>query len=60
MNRSNAAQPGRIYEYQVPAQGGGTTTVRIRDDAGGHNFGVGNPQNRGPHFNGPEGNHYDY
>ncbi|WP_371264409.1 HNH/endonuclease VII fold putative polymorphic toxin [Pseudomonas sp. NFACC43] len=35
-------------------------TVRIRDDARGHDFGVGNPQNRGSHFNDEIGNHYDY
>ena len=53
-------QPGRVYEYEVPASGGGTQTVRIRDDAGGHNFGPGNSQNRGSHFNDAAGNHYDY
>ncbi|WP_371128542.1 HNH/endonuclease VII fold putative polymorphic toxin [Pseudomonas sp. NFACC13-1] len=42
------------------ASGGGTKTVRVRDDAGGHDFGVGNPQNRGSHFNDEIGNHYDY
>jgi RHS repeat-associated protein len=53
-------QPGRVYEYEIPAAGGGTRTVRIRDDAGGHDFGPGNPQNRGSHFNDKAGNHYDY
>ncbi|MFB9287224.1 HNH/endonuclease VII fold putative polymorphic toxin, partial [Pseudoduganella plicata] len=53
-------QPGRIYEFEVPAPGGGTRTVRIRDDAGGHNYGPGDPQNRGSHFNDPAKNHYDY
>jgi len=53
-------QPGRIYEYEVPVPGGGIRTVRIRDDAGGHNFGPDNPQNRGAHFNDERGNHYDY
>nr|WP_245399244.1 HNH/endonuclease VII fold putative polymorphic toxin [Pseudomonas syringae] len=53
-------QPGKIYEFEVPASGGGTRTVRIRDDEGGHDFGVGNPQNRGSHFNDESGNHYDY
>lgn len=28
-------QLGRIYEFEVPAPGGGTRTIRIRDDAGG-------------------------
>jgi RHS repeat-associated protein len=53
-------QPGRIYEFEVPAPGGGTRTIRIRDDAGGHDYGPGDPQNRGPHFNDPAKNHYDY
>lgn len=53
-------QPGTIYEFEVPAPGGGTRTIRIRDDAGGHDFGPGNSQNRGPHFNDEAGNHYDY
>ncbi|WP_208446809.1 hemagglutinin repeat-containing protein [Burkholderia ambifaria] len=53
-------QPGYQYEYTIPAPGGGTRTVIIRDDAGGHYFGEGNSQNRGPHFNDPAGNHYDY
>ncbi|WP_440467010.1 filamentous hemagglutinin N-terminal domain-containing protein [Pseudomonas sp. YH-1] len=53
-------QPGRIYEFKVSTPGGGTKIVRIRDDAGGHDFGVGDPQNRGRHFNDEAGNHYDY
>ncbi|AVE03622.1 filamentous hemagglutinin [Pseudomonas palleroniana] len=53
-------QPGKIYEFEVPASGGGLKTVRIRDDAGGHDFGSGNSQNRGSHFNDETGNHYDY
>lgn len=53
-------QPGKIYEFEIPASGGGIKTVRIRDDAEGHYFGTGNPQNRGPRFNDEAGNHYDY
>ncbi len=53
-------QPGLIYEFTVPKEGGGTKKVYIRDDAAGHSFGVNDPQNRGPHFNDPKGNHYDY
>ena len=53
-------QPGRIYEYTVPAPGGGTRTIQIRDDSAGHSYGPNNPQNRGPHFNDPAGRHYDY
>lgn len=44
----------------MPAVGGGTKTIKIRDDAGGHNFGIGDPQNRGPHFNNEAGDHFDY
>ena len=53
-------QPGFIYEFIVQKPGGGTQKVYIRDDAGGHFFGVDDPQNRGSHFNDPAGNHYDY
>lgn len=53
-------QPGRIYEYEVPAPGGGTRTVRIRDDAAGHAYPDNPTQNRGPHFNDDAGQHYDY
>ncbi|MHB8878590.1 MAG: RHS repeat-associated core domain-containing protein, partial [Myxococcaceae bacterium] len=53
-------QPGRIYEFDVPQPGGGSRSVQIRDDAAGHDFGPNDPQNRGPHFNDPRGNHYDY
>lgn len=53
-------QPGLIYEFEVPTSGGGMRTVRIRDDSGGHNFGAGDPQNRGSHFNDETGNHFDY
>jgi len=53
-------QPGRIYEYEVPAPGGGVRIVRMRDDAGCHDYGPGNPQSRGPHFNDEAKNHYDY
>jgi hypothetical protein len=60
LDRRGNVQPGKIYEFEVPAPGGGTRTVRIRDDAAGHDFGPGDPQNRGPHFNDEAGNHYDY
>ncbi|MFS1526289.1 RHS repeat-associated core domain-containing protein [Microbulbifer sp. 2304DJ12-6] len=53
-------QPGKVYEFEVPAKGGGVRTVRIRDDAGGHTYGRGDPQNRGSHFNDEAGNHFDY
>ncbi|WP_425306700.1 HNH/endonuclease VII fold putative polymorphic toxin [Cupriavidus pauculus] len=53
-------QPGYQYEFIVSTPGGGTETVIIRDDAGGHYDGEGNSQNRGSHFNDPSGKHYDY
>jgi hypothetical protein len=53
-------QPGRAYDYEVPAPGGGTRTIRIRDDAAGHSYPDNPAQNRGPHFNDPAGRHYDY
>lgn len=59
-DRNGNPTPGRQYDFDVPAPGGGTQRVTIRDDAGGHNYGPNNPQNRGPHFNGPGNTHYDY
>jgi RHS repeat-associated protein len=60
VDRRGNIQPGRVYEYDIPAPGGGTRTVRIRDDAGGHYYGPNDPQNRGPHFNDEFNGHYDY
>ena len=59
-DRPGKTLPGRQYEYEVPATGGGTKRVVIRDDAAGHNWGPSDPQNRGSHFNNPSGGHYDY
>jgi hypothetical protein len=56
IDRRGKSQPGRRYIFN---KGKPNETV-IRDDAGGHNFGPSDPQNRGPHFNDPKGNHYDY
>ena len=53
-------QPGRSYEFEIPTAGGGKKKVKIRDDAGGHYFGPGDSQNRGPHFNNEIGDHFDY
>ena len=53
-------QLGRVYEYEVPIPGGGINIVQIREDVEGHFFGENHPQNRGPHFNDPEGNHFDH
>ncbi len=59
--RQGNPQPGRIYKFEVPSPGGGKPReVIIRDDAGGHSFGVNNPQNRGRHFNAGDNGHYDY
>jgi hypothetical protein len=60
VDRRGNPQPGSIYEFDVPAPGGGTRTIRIRDDAGGHVFPDDPSQNRGPHFNTENGDHYDY
>jgi HNH/Endo VII superfamily nuclease toxins len=60
VDRRGNPQPGYIYEFDVPAPGGGTRTARIRDDAGGHAFPDDPSQNRGPHFNTENGDHYDY
>jgi filamentous hemagglutinin len=53
-------QPGYQYQFTVLGSDGRPKTVIIRDDAVGHDYGEGNAQNRGPHFNDPAGNHYDY
>ncbi len=60
VDRRGKSQPGRQYDFEVPDSGGGTKTVTIRDDAGGHYYSKGDPQNRGPHFNDPSGGHFDY
>ena len=60
VDRRGVPQPGRQYVYELPAPGGGTRRVTIRDDAAGHVY-IDDPfQNRGPHFNTPNGDHYDY
>ena len=60
VDKRGNSQPGKMYEFDVPKPGGGTQTIQIRDDAKGHFFGEKDIQNRGPHFNDQEGNHYDY
>ncbi|MBR6027262.1 MAG: VENN motif pre-toxin domain-containing protein, partial [Neisseriaceae bacterium] len=43
---------GNVYYYTFYNLNGGIQReYRIRDDLGGHYQGIGNPQNRGPHFN---------
>jgi len=51
LDQRGRVQPGRSYRFGEQ---------NIREDSGGHDFGPGNPQNRGSHFNGPDGDHYDY
>ncbi|HEM4254476.1 TPA: hypothetical protein U1X40_002030, partial [Streptococcus suis] len=58
-DKRNNIQPGRIYEFDI-VKDGRKETIRIRDDAGGHIYPDDPTQNRGPHFNDMEGNHYDY
>lgn len=60
IDRRNNKQPGKVYEFELPREGGGTRKVIIRYDAKGHFFGENDPQNRGPHFNDSKGGHYDY
>ncbi|MBI6954011.1 HNH/endonuclease VII fold putative polymorphic toxin [Pseudomonas sp. CCOS 191] len=60
VDRRGKVQSGLVYEFEVPQSGGGYRKVTIRDDAKGHDFGEGNAQNRGAHFNDEPGNHYDY
>lgn len=44
----------------MPQKGGGTKEIIIRDDSKGHIFKDDPKQNRGQHFNTPNGDHYDY
>ncbi|WP_272944398.1 HNH/endonuclease VII fold putative polymorphic toxin, partial [Yersinia wautersii] len=60
VDKRGNAQPGKIYEFDVPKPGGGIQTIQIRDDVNGHFFGEQDVQNRGSHFNDQKGNHYDY
>lgn len=52
VDKRGKRQPGKIYEFE--------NGVEIRDDAKGHKFPDDPTQYRGPHFNDPDGNHYDY
>ena len=52
VDRRGKPQPGKIYEFE--------NGIEIRDDAAGHIFEDDPLQNRGPHFNDPSGNHFDY
>ena len=56
LDRRGRPQPGREFTFR-DANG---KEVKIRDDSKGHDYGPGDPQNRRPHFNDPNGNHYDY
>jgi filamentous hemagglutinin len=48
--------PGRQYEFDMEKG----RKVIIRDDAKGHFYGTGSPDNRGPHFNDQNKNHFNY
>ena len=52
VDRRGKKQPGKIYEFE--------NGIEIRDAAAGHLFEDDPFQNRGPHFNDPGGNHFDY
>jgi len=56
-DRTNPGKTVREYEFSVPSK---KDPVVIREDRNGHIFGPNDPQNRGPHFNTPDGGHYDY
>ena len=56
IDKRGRPQPGWKYIFNK----GKKNEKIIRDDAGGHNFGPKDPQNRGPHFNDSMDNHYDY
>ena len=53
-------QKGLNYEFDKQNPDGTITTQKIQDDAGGHDFGPCDDQNRGPHFNDDKDGHYDY
>jgi hypothetical protein len=59
VNKEGKPQPGRIYEFDIK-KNGADHTVRIREDSAGHTYPDGPEQNRGPHFNSPDGTHFDY
>lgn len=56
-DRTNLRKTVREYEFNVP---GKKKPIVIREDRNGHDYGPNDPQNRGPHFNTPDGGHYDY
>jgi len=60
IDRRGNVQPGRAYHFDLPSPGGGTQRTTIRDDSQGHDYGPGDPENRGPHFNDPLKRHFDY
>jgi RHS repeat-associated protein len=56
MDKRDNVQPGRQYQFK----NNNGEDVIIRDDAAGHVHTDDDTQSRGPHFNDPDGNHYDY
>ena len=52
VDRRGKRQPGKIYQFK--------NGIEIRDDAAGHIFLDDPTQNRGPHFNDSNNNHFDY
>ncbi|WP_279609281.1 RHS repeat-associated core domain-containing protein [Burkholderia diffusa] len=59
-DKRGSVQQGRTYEFDQRDSSGKISTTVLRDDAGGHDFGFNNSQNRGPHFNDQKEGHYDY
>ncbi|UGS89370.1 RHS domain-containing protein (plasmid) [Ralstonia wenshanensis] len=60
LDKRGRVQQGRTYEFDQRDSSGRVSTTVLRDDAGGHDFGLNNSQNRGPHFNDQKEGHYDY
>eukprot|EP00923_Selenidium_pygospionis_P059828 GHVN01105340.1.p1 GENE.GHVN01105340.1~~GHVN01105340.1.p1 ORF type:complete len:111 (+),score=7.28 GHVN01105340.1:54-386(+) len=58
VDRRGNRSPGRVYEFYK--QDGSGNTITIRDDAAGHTYPDDPRQDRGPHFNNAQGDHYDY
>ena len=58
-NRAGASIPGREYEFSTPRSDDPEHTTAILEHYG-HTYKDDPSQNRGPHFNDPDGNHFDY
>jgi hypothetical protein len=59
IDRRGNIQPGSVYKWDLPTEGG-ARIARIRDDVGGHIYPNDPTESRGSHFNTENGDHYDY